>query len=133
MDNKELQRKERRKYVRSAAKKTQPAVIKENRKYIRLDFSQTFQFTICNRLVEKGTGESVNLSQSGIQFRSRVAPKIGTLIELSVDKEALKELLKIEKLLIEREGELLAEVVRVVKEASGDSYEIAAAFLKKGW
>lgn len=124
--------KERRKYVRTSIDKHE-ITIHEKRKYIRLNYKEHFDFTVCTHNIGHTDADSVNISQNGILFKSNKPISKGTFLVLNVDKSHIKEHIEISKLLHEKSGELIGQVVRSEKDTdNNDTYLIGVAFLLQG-
>lgn len=132
MNENKYSHQERRHFLRHTSPHESDTVVIEKRKYLRLDFNEVFDFAICSHDVKHALGTSRDISQYGILFTSQVEPKKNAIISIKIPPETVKKCLHFDSVLHEKNGEILAKVIRVSKSKTDESFEIAAAFLKKG-
>jgi hypothetical protein len=132
MKDKDYSHAERRHFVRHKSPRESETVVIEKRKYLRLDFKEKFDFTICTHEVQHALADSRDISQFGILFTSPVEPQKNAIISIKIAPETINQCLDFGSVLHEKNGEMLAKVIRVSKNESAETFDIAAAFLKKG-
>lgn len=123
---------ERRHFLRHKTPQESDTVVIEKRKYLRLDFNEQFNFTICSHDVKHGLADSHDISQYGILFTSKLEPKKNAIISIKIPPETIKKCLHFDSVLHEKNGEILGKIIRVSKSKTDDFFDIAVAFLKKG-
>src|SRR5262245_32506341 len=102
----------------------------ERREFFRLNFKSPLKFkTYAERPV---TANSRNISQSGILFQTEEAPKLSSLLWLSLDMRTLKICQEIESRALVLNNGLVGKVVRVEEDPGNhNSYDVGVCFLGK--
>jgi len=104
----------------------------DRREFFRLDFRGPVKF----RLVQHPRndlllGTTANVSQSGVLFRSKVLPKIASILWMNMDLRTLQICQEIEKRALVHNNGILGRVVRVEEDRETDTYRIGVCFVTK--
>ena len=102
----------------------------ERREFFRLNFRTPLKYKAYSERPTSGTSQ--NVSQSGILFQTEQAPKISSLVWLSLDMRTLKICQEIENRALILNNGLVGKVVRVEEDPhSNNAYDVGVCFLQK--
>ena len=103
----------------------------EKREFLRVDFAKPVKFhSIEDPKRELRLGLGSNISQSGILFKSKIVPKISTVLWMNVDFRTLQMCREIESRAVVYKDGLVGRVVRV-EEDENELYNVGVCFLTK--
>jgi hypothetical protein len=125
-------RKERRERIR-ASDRAFEELRAEKRKYTRTQIKGKVDFITCDVCLLKERAIIENVSQFGALFRTKIKPRVGDVLALRFDFDQLFEIVNIDELVRETNGDILANVVRVADHGNNGEYDIAVNFFKKGF
>lgn len=103
----------------------------EQRKYTRIRIEGQVSYMTCDRHVLRGLAEIEDISQCGVLFRTQQRPKQGAIIALRLND--VQDVVSVNALLREDNGDVVGKVVRVRKQLDGVNYIVAVDFLRKGF
>src|SRR3989338_6157953 len=94
----------------------------EKREFLRLPYEHSLKFNVCRKglIKELQIGTTKNVSQNGMLFRAKTAPKIGAIILIETDLKTLSNCIEVEDALVELNGRLMGKVVRALPAEDGD-------------
>lgn len=104
----------------------------ERREFLRLDYRRPLKF----RLVQ-GSSDDVNLattsniSPSGVLFKSKILPKIASILWMNLDIKTLQICRDIENRVLVHNNGILGRVVRIDEDRETDSYRIGVCFVTR--
>ena len=103
---------------------------KDRREFFRVPFRNPLNYKAYTEKTATATIE--NISQSGILFQTQEAPKLSSILWLSLDMRTLKICQEIESRALIFNNGVLGRVVRVEEDTeSGTGYDVGVCFLKK--
>lgn len=103
---------------------------KDRREFFRVPFRNPLKYKAYTEKPVTATVE--NISQSGILFQTEEAPKLSSVLWLSLDIRTLKICQEIESRALIFNNGVLGRVVRVEEDTeSGKGYDVGVCFLKK--
>ncbi len=103
---------------------------KDRREFFRVPFRNPLKYKAYSE--KQATATTENISQSGILFQTEEAPKLSSVLWLSLDIRTLKICQEIEARALIFNNGVLGRVVRVEEDSnSGKGYDVGVCFLKK--
>jgi hypothetical protein len=113
----------------------------ERRKFIRIPFQKTIRYSVCYNKFnsEEVDGQTENVSEGGILFKTKWPPSMMSIISIDVDIKRLRDYIQSNNLstgfnadnLYVKAGQIYGEVVRIKEYPESGYYDVAIKLIHR--